>query len=47
MMVPDSATIAESYLRLGKAGASKVFPLRFMLLGLEMAGFIHEYHSLQ
>jgi hypothetical protein len=29
MIVPDAATIAESYLRLGKTDASKVFPLRF------------------
>lgn len=29
MIVPDAAEIAESYLRLGKANASKVFPLRF------------------
>src|SRR5207302_3482510 len=29
MIVPDAATIAENYARLGKADASQVFPLRF------------------
>jgi hypothetical protein len=29
MIVPDAATIAENYLRLGKTDASKGFPLRF------------------
>jgi hypothetical protein len=29
MIAPDAATIAKSYLRLGKADVSTVFPLRF------------------
>ncbi len=29
MIVPDAATIAKSYARLGKADATQVFPLRF------------------